>query len=605
MTMMLQKAKGSLEFEEQPTFLRVKSQCDACGVDFAAGDLFVGLVGDDASGNIPFQPYGNFTFPEGPHIWNNSKIVDGWQLCRSTFCSRCVKLPDSAAIHTECYELLLQHCSFKDKIDRLGIATAWRDPWSGRKPLELYPSADIVRGIRVVANVCGLPSLVSLPLEIAAMIHRYSETHMIWRFASVLELLDRPDAAQDDDMSQIPVHRIRAWQRGGLPTIGSCDEKPIVRLVIDSHGLKQIERLSKMPAASSQRSESLAWIVETDASLKGLTVNFKYGHARLSAPDRMQKIFIWDRACPPSLNDCILRGSPSSSTSKLAKFFLGAPLHRMKSVDTRKCTGLTFFFIRGGLYAIHTHTTESPNAWSTCERFPADYYAIAQWVYLPLPPLDRLIAFGLRVPEEEEAYDGCFGIVVRTALCGDITLGPSFDVKTSCHMRSSGRGLRLIHNIPENGIISILGVESEEEHDVPMSPNFIYPNPPISGGCLLSSAPLKNVTRVRIFKNDFTGECRGVLFEYNNGAQRAVGDCHLGASPDPFYDDSCPKWICLATTEHDLLETGDSFYSAMVAARSSPHEHSGGGVNWKCFPMKGVMEFWCSEKRQHVKIIDE
>jgi hypothetical protein len=64
--------------------------------------------------------------------------------------------------------------------------------------------------------------------------------------------------------------------------------------------------------------------------------------------------------------------------------------------------------------------------------------------------------------------------------------------------------------------------------------------PAFCGHAHHSSAPLKNIKCARVFV-DSQDNCTGILFEYHDGCQRAVGHCALGISAEKCYHR--PQWI--------------------------------------------------------------
>ena len=201
--------------------------------------------------------------------------VPGWWMCRYSFCNRCTVAPDSATIHADCFNLFRQRSLAEDGLVRLWISSAWRQPWTAVTTLRLSPRTDIARGIRLAAEVCDIPKLNSLPLELAEMIHTFSQSSTIWRYAAVLELVDTLSAADVHELVSIPLRKISAWSRSTSPTILSNVSKPLIRLTMDSWGLKSIERLYEAPELSGKQADALAYIVEPESSFTNVTVDFK------------------------------------------------------------------------------------------------------------------------------------------------------------------------------------------------------------------------------------------------------------------------------------------------------------------------------------------
>lgn len=71
---------------------------------------------------------------------------------------------------------------------------------------------------------------------------------------------------------------------------------------------------------------------------------------------------------------------------------VGAHLH---TVDLRDITGVTFFYHKGRLMAIHAHTATEPTAVSTFQLLWRVGYKNLLWSYLPLPAGYRILRFGL------------------------------------------------------------------------------------------------------------------------------------------------------------------------------------------------------------------
>ena len=50
-----------------------------------------------------------------------------------------------------------------------------------------------------------------------------------------------------------------------------------------------------------------------------------------------------------------------------------------------------------------------------------------------------------------------------------------------------------------------------------------------------SSAPLQATKFIQVFHQESSALCKGILTEYESGAQRAVGECRIGADPYDIY----------------------------------------------------------------------
>jgi hypothetical protein len=94
---------------------------------------------------------------------------------------------------------------------------------------------------------------------------------------------------------------------------------------------------------------------------------------------------------------------------------------------------------------------------------------------------------------------------------------------------------------------------------------------------MFSSAPLEAVRSAVVFTRPGMG-CRGILFEYEGGAQRAVGECRVGV--DDSKATTSPSCLCILVNEH-LVD---------VVFAKGDHQHQREG--WECHVMSGILEFW-------------
>lgn len=121
-------------------------------------------------------------------------------------------------------------------------------------------------------------------------------------------------------------------------------------------------------------------------------------------------------------------------------------------------------------------------------------------------------------------------------------------------------------------------------------------------GGILTSAPLRHVLRADVFLKDRGTFCRGVVLAYDNGGQRAVGDCRVGIEPFERYEN--PKWLCSsAATTADQM---DIYRTDLVRVRfagdaAQGHEEEG----WECQAMDGILKFWVSNESQHLHIVPD
>lgn len=93
----------------------------------------------------------------------------------------------------------------------------------------------------------------------------------------------------------------------------------------------------------------------------------------------------------------------------------------------------------------------------------------------------------------------------------------------------------MIYSEPKEGRpISFFGSRQGPPLSQPLPAPFRLEDPgcwPVSANGYFSWAPLSNVSSTLAFYDANTGFCRGILFHYQNGGCRAVGQCRLGVDP--------------------------------------------------------------------------
>ncbi|CAH0020516.1 unnamed protein product [Clonostachys rhizophaga] len=562
-----------------------RAQCGICGRALAAGDRFIPLIGGELSTESPPCLEGA-EFPTG-----NEVVFDyrGRTLCWRQKCQQCKHASRAVGVHSDCFALFQRECALEDALDRLWVAVLSRSPWwfslnarvDGRAdcPLELiYEKADKF----------GLSAWRLLPQELTDMIRHSSESALFWLYLSALSFIrDLPGEDSSDGLSHVsvPLANVLAWTRGSAPVITPEEEgPPIIRLTSDCRGLKRVERLDSMPHYQDWRSDTMEFAIQDVSLVKS------YNILRLETPDINHGFHIWDMPNPPLLEDCKFCGHIGNSM-------------RFSTIDLHAVTGLTFFFSHNKVYAIHPHTPSSPDATKTFNRFSRQRRASLAWVYLPLPRGDEIISFGIRLKSADNravSQMPCF--MFRTKLAGEVILGPlpaRYRYKDVVLMPSSPK--LLIHNITEFGPITVFGAFAPEKDD--SVPSFLSAPPSNipSGPALFSSVSLESVTCIEIFEGIKTGTPAGILFHYENGAQRAVGNCRIGLdSVQTYIKPTRLCWQSISKRPNSMraiykLDSGDY----------SKHQHCTHLTQndiWVCNALEGTMEFWFSQEDSSILI---
>lgn len=195
-------------------------------------------------------------------------------LCRKPRCSICAASPEISVTHSDCYNLLTQSCDVSNHLDYLWILTAWRAPWRQAPYFHLRDA--ITKTGESVFEALNMSSMRKLPAEILNMIRDYSASSMIWRFQTVSGLAERFPTTTTDHLLSLPLQTVSAWKRGGqVMTAERADMLPVMRLTIDSWGIREIERLVESPEFGRRRTDGLVFVLLSHQSLKGINAKFK------------------------------------------------------------------------------------------------------------------------------------------------------------------------------------------------------------------------------------------------------------------------------------------------------------------------------------------
>lgn len=214
-------------------------------------------------------------------------IRNGQVLCRIPNCSDCDKLPESTTIHLDCFVLFKRNYVSSDALDRLWLAAALRYPWRQAPLLGLSTSIAIIppMAVRRAAEMLGLAKLKALPLEFWQIIRSYSESHLFWRYVSVLDFARHVASLPPDPPKSIGVDQIANWHRGAPPQLLETNAvvHPILRLAIDPFGIRSIERLAAYPRGEEEQFDDMAFVVEDISKFSGATALYKVQYLPIMA----------------------------------------------------------------------------------------------------------------------------------------------------------------------------------------------------------------------------------------------------------------------------------------------------------------------------------
>lgn len=529
-----------------------------------------------------------FRFPDNGFDAKKLDTKEG-MLCRFAGCKKCATGPDTATFHVDCFSLYNKEMTADDKMNRLFNVATWMYPWKNVPTMKLEPSVtlDSGRGIALAAELCGLPGLLDLPLELADIVSDFARPSPLWRFAAVLDLVQSLSEESAEAMESIPLSSISSWQRGSVPTL-SLDNSvdPVIRLTIDSRGLRQIMRLPEMPSPTEARTDSFAFVVEHELVFKGVTADFNRGFGHLNMPAAAPQLKLWDRPCPPPLEESLIYHTPVARQSM-----------SLRTIDLDSCSGLTFFMTSRDTYAIHAHTRAQPTARETFNRLSPRHQDVAAWVYVPFSASDRVEGFGVR----RSVTDGGHMLnnpayLFRTALTGDFSVGSDEKRRSRSIFTETGPGTKLVHNLAEGNPLSIIGAHPQNrQQPVGVDPSQLQPiaSPRVGRGCF-STAHLKDATRLSVFEDPITHACKGVVIDYANGGQRAIGQCRVGEHPVVEYDSPSTIYVAPVGDRRQKWGLGEARVVAVSESGPTPEHMKAfdSTAGWRSYALSGEMQFW-------------
>jgi hypothetical protein len=105
---------------------------------------------------------------------------------------------------------------------------------------------------------------------------------------------------------------------------------------------------------------------------------------------------------------------------------------------------------------------------------------------------------------------------------------------------------------------------------------------------------------VQIFYDEDNAYCRGILFEYENGGQQALGQCRLGVDSHK----TCVKPLSFGFIHESYfrLRTNVRLQAAKVEF-THEHERNYDRDGWTWFTMGGNLRFWFTNETSHLSVV--
>lgn len=177
-------------------------------------------------------------------------------------------------MHSDCFEFVAHRCRLDNYWDHLWVLTAWRTPWRQAPHFRLEETT-VTPDFSMLDDL-GISRMRLLPLEVLQTVYEHSATSLFWRYTAASGLTQRLPAALSDQLLSIPLCTVSAWNRGGQPvTAETAHQLPVIRLTIDSWGIKKVERLPENPRFKTWRTDTFVFVILDQSHLEGVTAHFK------------------------------------------------------------------------------------------------------------------------------------------------------------------------------------------------------------------------------------------------------------------------------------------------------------------------------------------
>lgn len=118
-----------------------------------------------------------------------------------------------------------------------------------------------------------------------------------------------------------------------------------------------------------------------------------------------------------------------------------------------------------------------------------------------------------------------------------------------------------------------------------------------------SAAPLDNVALAKVFHQEGSFYCRGLLFVYQGGARRALGDCRVGIDPYETYE--TPRTLCASVISDWKTHTVRELRRVRIHFTEQSIGDDGDDEVLGCdfYEMKGTLCFWFDHEQSHIETL--
>lgn len=190
-------------------------------------------------------------------------------------------------VHWDCCNALIKvaakggvHDTFRDLV---WMVAAWRKPGASMAPTRLSASNMSMFDTRFLARVaqgCGIPQLANMPVDVLLSIHEYSADSVFWRPIQAMVFFETVMKLQMGPSLLVPFTQLDTWARGQpIMPYRSSKLDPIIRITVDVHGIKKVERLPWIPTYTGECYHDRLFIIAEEKDF-GATV----GMIKVRAP---------------------------------------------------------------------------------------------------------------------------------------------------------------------------------------------------------------------------------------------------------------------------------------------------------------------------------
>ncbi|RSL64776.1 hypothetical protein CEP54_004604 [Fusarium duplospermum] len=559
----------------------IQPRCGACGDSIRRLERVVALRSNQDA-TVYAETTRPFLFP--PYGTASLTLLDERLICRRDDCGACAQTPELVTVHYDCYHIFIA-CSKEalnleeDKaVERLWTLSLYRNPWPKAELICFVETHIDLSALPRLAGIADLPQLTRLPVELVMMIRKFSLHELFWRSISVIALSSRPLSPLS--ISKLPLNHVLSWKRGEPLLLTPYPQTPpFVRITIDIEGICQVERPHEPTPFTGETFNELAFFVNRVANTSQIYVKVKDNRLRLCLPENLTGLATWNTDNPPAPSTLL-------DTRSLSPIQNG--YWQLCAFDLNRCFGVSFFLSFGQLFGVYVHRSDDSGA-ADAYRRACESRRRMVWIYMPISPDDQVTVLGCRLT------DRGFNILARMDLAGEVILGRLGVRTTQDRLLGYGTPLTLIYGEPTGQqrvpvIGTRHGTSGRDRLPAPFSMQDFRPD---VDDAYFSWAPLDSIQSIRSFYDKDTGLCRGLIFQYENGGLRAVGECRKHVDDDVLAVK--PSVICFQPAPNLASWRAPEAIGVRVELGNDiDHKHKGEG--WECLRIgHGVLTFSFTE----------